>query len=213
MNISSIKPIKAMPSSRSGQAVLAALLCAFGAAAFALGIFVVDAQAQVGIQAGTNYLSNSSFEKDGNGDGIPNSWFGGYSITSADKRVCNQSYVGDCSFKMVGDTNYKYLGQCVDFNPDTTFAGDKFKLKIWIKGKAIDVGAGEAQVYITFYDTGGAGQLNYDTFSIPGGTSAWASHQVSEAALADYDQICIYLVFEADSGKVWFDKVSLVYVP
>ena len=203
MNISSIKPIKAMPSSRSGQAVLAALLCAFGAAALA-----GSALAATG-----NLVKNGSFEKDGNGDGIPNNWFGGYSITSADKRVCNQSYVGDCSFKMVGDTNYKNLGQCINFVPESTVAGDKFKLKIWIKGKAIDVGAGEAQVYITFYDTGGAGQLNYDTFSIPGGTSAWAMHQVSEAATADYNQICIYLVFEADSGKVWFDKVSLVYVP
>jgi hypothetical protein len=31
-------------------------------------------------------------------------------------------------------------------------------------------------------------------------------------AAADYDKIYIFLELDANSGKVWFDKVTLVYV-
>jgi len=35
---------------------------------------------------------------------------------------------------------------------------------------------------------------------------------MSVTAAADYDEIWIFVRLDADSGKAWFDKVSLVYV-
>ncbi len=204
INISSIKPIKASRNSAVGRTVLAALLLAV----LALAIFVggtQDAQAQVGITANYNYISNGSFES---GPSLPASWFGAF-LTSVDKRVCNQSYAGSCSFKMVGDNTLKYLGQCIGLTG--TIAGQEFKLKAWTKGKSINLGGGEATAYVEFFNLGAS--VNFEVFAIPGGTSPWTSHQVSATAAADYDEICILLVFDADSGKIWFDKVSLVYLP
>jgi hypothetical protein len=201
MNISSSKPIKPGRSSPAGRAVLAALLCAFGAAAFALAIFAGDAQAQVGIQAKTNFVINGSFEIGGS---PPASW-GGVSLTSADKRVCNKSYAGDCSFKFVGDNTYKYLYQCIDFT--NTDAGNEFKFKAWTKGK--NLAGGAATFYVEFYNAGSS--VNYEYVNIPSGTYPWAWHKVSATADADYDEICMWLVSQ-DAGKLWVDKVSLVYV-
>ena len=208
MNISSSKPIQAMRNSPAGRAVLTALLCAFGAAALALAIFAGDtrnAQAQVSIQAG-NLLLNGSFETGGS---PPASWLGG-ALTSGDKRACNQSYAGACSFKMVGDATSKYLYQCFDFDPNTTLVGDRLKVKAWTKVKAINLGGGYAGILLTIKKTGTT--ISSGEISIPGGTSAWTSRQASAtAAEYSYDQVCVHLYLEADSGKIWFDKVSLFH--
>ena len=200
MNIASSKPIKAMRSSRAGRAVLAALLCAFGAAALA-----GSALAATG-----NLVKNGSFEKDGNGDGIPNAWSGS-ALTSGDKRVCNQSQAGACSFKMVAASPYafKNLNQCIGLTG--TNAGDEYNFRAWTKGKGLDLAGGEATLYVDFYDGGII--IDSDYYSLPAGTSPWTLRQIPATAAADYDAICIALALDANAGKIWFDKVSLVYVP
>ena len=75
------------------------LLAAFGVAALA------------GSALAASLVKNGSFEKDSNGDGIPNNWLGNFNFTPADKRVCNQSHAGTCSFRLVGDGNNKFLSQ------------------------------------------------------------------------------------------------------
>ena len=82
----STKPVERRHEARR---VLRALLLA----AIAVALFAGSA-----VAAGGNLVKNGSFEKDSNGDGIPNSWVGA-NLTPADKRVCNQSYAGTCSFK------------------------------------------------------------------------------------------------------------------
>jgi hypothetical protein len=204
MEISNIKPIQARRSSPAGRYVLGALLLA----ALALAVFAADIQgalADVGIQANYNYVSNGSFETGGN---PPSGWLAG-ALGAKDKRVCNQSKAGSCSFKMVGDGTDNYIYQVIPLT--NTDPGNEFKLKLWTKGKALDLsGGGFQSVFVQFYN--GATPGNFQVIHVPSGTSAWTMRQVNVTAVADYDKIYIFLELDANSGKVWFDKVTLVYV-
>jgi hypothetical protein len=178
-----------------------ALLCAFGAAALAVAVVVGSALA-------ASLVKNGSFEKDGNGDGIPNSWTPS-NLTPSDKRVCNQSYTGTCSFKTVGDGTQKHLAQLIDL---TGGAGDSFELTFWAKSKAIDLGATGTIVMLV--------RVYYDetTFAVDQdfspGSSPWTKYVLEITAAEDYGLLVVEL-FQDDlvGGKLWVDKVKLVEVP
>jgi hypothetical protein len=198
MNASPVRSISSKQSSKTSRAGLGAILLA----AFILAVFAGSALA-----AG-KLVKNGSFEKDGDGDGIPNKW-AGISLTAADKRVCNQSYAGACSFKMVADGTIKVLKQVIVVSGVT---GEDFILSAWTKGKDVVLGGGAARIYLVFNHTDGSNNPWY--FDIPAGTSAWALSQVSGQANENFDSITISLQFiEPTSGKVWADKVKLVAVP
>jgi len=158
-------------------------------------------------------VKNGSFEKDTNGDGLPNKW-AGLNLTAGDKRVCNQSAAGQCSFKMVGngiaDGPTKYFLQIVAVSG---LDGDEFSLSFWTKGKEIVLGSGGfATVFVQFNWVGGGNNSHY--FNTPAGTSAWTLRNITAAqALADYSSISVSFELDADSGKLWVDKVELVPVP
>jgi hypothetical protein len=155
-----------------------------------------------------NLVKNGSFEKDSNGDGIPNSWVGN-GLTPADKRVCNQSYAGNCSFKMIGDGNIRELIQMVAV---PGLVGDEFNLTAWTKGKAVDLGAtGVARVHVQFNNSDNS--ITIQWFDMPGGSSPWTKHQVSALATKNFDSITVFAQLLADSGKMWMDKVKLVAAP
>ena len=165
------------------------------------------------LAASSNLVKNGSFEKDTNGDGFPNKWVG-LNLTAGDKRVCNQSAAGQCSFKMVGngiaDGPTKYFLQIVAVSG---LDGDEFSLSFWTKGKEIVLGSGGfATVFVQFNWVGGGNNSHY--FNIPAGTSAWTLRNIPAAqALADYSSISVSFELDADSGKLWVDKVELVPVP
>jgi hypothetical protein len=178
--------------------------------ALLLVAFVVAVLAGSALAA--SLVKNGSFEKDGNGDGLPNNWVYDYNIASGDKRVCNQSYAGACSFKMVGDGKSKALYQII---PISGVSGDQFNLVIWTKGKDTDYGGGNIGWGLYFHNPEdglwylGAGDGNSDD-----GSSPWTLSSVYASATAPtFDSIKVQLYFKADSGKVWFDKVKLVAVP
>jgi len=152
-----------------------------------------------------NLVKNGSFEKDSNGDGLPNSWELNIEAGSidGDKRVCNQSYAGECSFKMVGDTTNKSLFQSI---PVGGPAGTEVNFSVRTKGKLLT--GGFTYAFVQFYHTGGGS--NSETFIFPGGTTPWTLYQFSVAASQNFDSIGIGFFISADSGKVWFDKVKLV---
>jgi hypothetical protein len=193
---------QAAHNSKPGRRVLAAQVCAFGAAALAVAILAGSVLAASG-----NLVKNGSFEKDGNGDGIPNGWTPS-SLTPADKRVCNQSTAGSCSFKMVGDGTTKVLQQEILISGP---AFDVFNFSAWTKGKIIDLGAGTVTIYV---------QINYTDFGhaeshllMPTGTSPWTLRQIQVEALQDYDSIQIFVYTSSNSGKAWVDGVKLIPAP
>ena len=153
-------------------------------------------------------VKNASFEKDTNGDGIPNAWTP-TDLSAADKRVCNQSYAGSCSYRMVGDGIGKYLYQETLYSSGP--AGIVATLSVWTKGNAIDLGGGYARLILSFNWTGGGSNGCY--INIPAGSSPWTFREVSCDADQAFDVMSIYLETDADSGKMWFDKVKLVAAP
>jgi len=199
MNISGVKQFFARRSPPN-RPILGALLLA----AFAVAVFAGSALA-----AG-NLVKNGSFEKDSDGDGIPNKWVAGvFGLTLADKRVCNQSKAGSCSFKIVADGTIKQLTQEIVAGG---LADNQYNLSAWTKGKTIVYGAGTAQVLVRFNHTDGSN--NGWAFEIPAGTSPWTLRQFSPAvAFENFDSITIILEISADSGKLWVDKVKLVEAP
>ena len=198
MNLSPNKQTFAKGNPRLSRATLAALLLA----AFAVAVLAGGALA-----AGTNLVLNASFEKDSDGDGIPNNWINfGSGITPT--RVCNQSVGGNCSLKFILDNNDKGVNQNLSISGD---AGNAYKLTFWMKGKLVEAGTEDLFVQIVFLTSG-----ETERKFLPAGTSAWTKYSLIATASADYTDAVIMLesnVFTL-SGKVWFDKFKIVpYVP
>jgi hypothetical protein len=151
-----------------------------------------------------NLLANGGFEQN-----LSNGW-GAIDLTSADKRVCNQSYAGDCSFKLVGDGTAKTLRQTLTVSGDL---GDKFTLSAWTKGKALELGTGAVSVRVQISHVGDGS--NEQTFVLPPGSSQWTKRKVTVTAGAAYDQIIITIHTQTNvtSGKAWFDQVKLAPKP
>jgi len=151
-----------------------------------------------------NIVSNASFEKDGDGDGIPNGWSTN-ALSAADKRVCNQSYAGSCSFKMVGPGAEKRIWQ-------TNFigggAGDAYTWTIWVKTKDVVLGGGTATLFLEIHQFDGGGDL--ETLDIAAGTAGWQKYTLELTSTEVYDFVKVRVDFFPDSGKAWFDKVKLV---
>ena len=187
--------------SKARRLVLAAMLCAFGAAAFIPATLAGSALA-----AATNLVKNGSFEKDSDGDGIPNNWMPNEFVTANDKRVCNQAYAGSCSFKFVGDATYKDIVQYVDFIPGN--AGDTITVSLWARSKDIVVGAGIYRVDVRIVHDDESDDTDF--VLLDAGTTNWRRTLVSLEATESYDYIIVAIIFDPDSGKAWFDKVKLV---
>ena len=202
MNISSIKSVIAktnFPSSRVASALL--LISALG---FTF-LPVSTQKASAGLLAATtNLVRNASFEKDTDGDGVPNRW-AGFNLTLADKRDCNNSYAGNCSFKMVVSASTKQLNQYV---PVSGVAGDIVDLSVWTKGKDIDLGYDQIRVNAAFINTNGTSTWWF--VEIPAGTTPWTLRQVSAEANQDFESVLIRYQVSGIGGKVWVDKVKLV---
>jgi hypothetical protein len=148
-------------------------------------------------------IKNGSFEKDTNGDGVPNKW-GGYLLSAADKRVCGTSAAGDCSFKMKADSNYKNLSQ---FVAQSGLDGDSFTFSAYIRQKDLVLGVGGARLAVIFNHTDGSDNTVF--IEVPAGTDPWTYYSVTAYADENYDDILILIICESDSGKIWFDKVKL----
>ena len=198
-----IKKRSDMKISNSHRVALSLLLLA------ALGMAVLAGSAMA---AGGNLVKNGSFEKDSNGDGLPNGWVYGQNIAPGDKRVCNQSHSGACSFKMIGDANYKWIYQDI---ATSGLQDDIFDFTAWVKGKEIVYGSGGViRLAVEFHHTGGGSNVAQGDDISSAGTTPWTLHTLSGApASEDFDSITVYLAFQADSGKLWFDKVKLVPAP
>jgi hypothetical protein len=182
-------------SSRPRRPLLAALL-----AAFVLAVFASSALAGA-------LLKNGSFEKDGNGDGIPNQW-DDFSIVIDPKRVCNQSYAGECSLKVVMDGNNKLLQQLMYVGGNS---GDTFKLDFWVKRKQLVWGSGSVRIGFFFHHPDNSVESNY--YYLNAGTAKWTHVIVFPSAAQDYDYMYIHILSDAQSGKAWFDKFRLVAEP
>jgi hypothetical protein len=155
-----------------------------------------------------NLVKNGSFEKDSNGDGIPNNWIDS-STGILPKRACNQSYAGACSLKVVFDGQTKIIRQNFLIGGNS---GDSYKLTFWAKGKQVVTGAGIIQVGAIYFHHIDSSE-NSNSVSLAEGTSGWTKLSVTATASEDFDYLYVAFILNPDSGKAWFDKVKLVPSP
>ena len=209
MNTSPVKQSLAKYSFKPSRRFLAAVALS----AFAVAVFTANAHsAQArGLAAAANLVVNGSFETDSEPDGIPEPWFYGPPLPPTDRRVCNQSYAGACSFRMVGDGTVKWLYQDMDLTPGPT--GDKYKLTFWMKGKNIDQGGFDLLTIQFFIIHLGGGSFDVIEQVVPAGNTAWSKYSLSLTSTADYDTLRVRIFQEGGpSGKLWVDKVKAVAV-
>jgi len=203
MNISPVKSSLVQHSSKPRRHVWAALLLS----AFSVAILAGSALAAA-------LVKNGSFEKDSNGDGIPNSWtrsnFGGV----LPKRVCNQSYAGSCSFRFVGDGIQQSLYQDI---PISGVSGEQFNILVWTKGKDIVFGAGGyINVNVEYVIGGDGGVWGGGSVEITEpGTHPWTLRSFYDQTPDKENLVAIRLKLNVDieSGRLWFDKVKVLLVP
>jgi len=199
MNVSAIRQILARHASPPGRPVIASLLLS----AVMLALFAGSALATSG-----NLVRNSSFERDTDGDGLPNSWTM-VGRTSADKRVCNKSYIGMCSFKMMasgGTSTDKWIEQSPAILPGSD--GDVYTLTLWVKAKDLVLTSGASWIELDVHQLDGG--FDYLQVPIAAGTYGWTLYTVEVITTEDHDTVRIIIDCEAESGKIWIDKVKLI---
>lgn len=146
-------------------------------------------------------VKNKSFEKDTNGDGIPNGWYRSGAVVGM--RVCNQSYAGACSYRFGGGGD-SYLNQQTLYSSGP--AGIVATLTAWTKGKDVNIGT---YAYVLLLFNHSDGSSNFCPFYIPGGTTPWTMRSTPCTADEAFDSMTIVLNTNLNSGKIWVDKVSL----
>jgi hypothetical protein len=157
--------------------------------------------------AAGNLVKNGSFEKDSDSDGIPNNWSDQGEGGVAPKRVCNKSYVGNCSLKVAIDGASKQIQQVIVMGGNN---GDTYKLTFWAKGKQLVNGSENVYFVVNFSGIGFNDELSNP---VEAGNSAWTKVSLIATAEQDFNSIGIWLYSGAESGKVWIDKVKLVALP
>ena len=173
-------------------------------AAFLLAVFVLAIFASSALAASTNLVKNGSFEKDGNGDGIPNDWADLSGGGIAPKRVCNQSYAGACSLKVVIDGFEKQVQQSFALDG---LEGQDYKLTFWAMGKGLVNGVGKVYFVVSF------GGILQSSNSVEVGNSPWTKISLIATADQDFDLVGVWLYSNAEGGKAWIDKVKMVALP
>ena len=193
--------LKSQQSTPTRRPIAAGLILAALAVAFLAGSAL----------AASNLVKNGSFEKDSDGDGIPNNWLGN-NLTLADKRVCKQSYDGSCSLKMTGDGTVKFLYQDVYSTPGGI--GESYKLTFYMKGKAINQGGFDLfrVQFVILHEDGNS----FDSLEqvVPQGNSPWAKYSINLTSTEVYEGVRVRIFQEGGpSGKLWIDKINVKEIP
>ena len=148
-----------------------------------------------------NVLENSSFEE---GGPRPDGWTG-KSLTLKDKRVCRKARKGSCSFKMVGTRVKKSLMQMLNISGS---AGDGFTLSAWSRAKNPSPAGGVYSLQATVFHTDGTKRRYKKRFAKR--THDWQLRKKTFTITKDYSKIVVFLRYQRQSGKAWFDNVRLI---
>ena len=158
-------------------------------------------------EARTNYLLNSGFNTDSNGDGRADNWIAGgtggaYSLDS------NNSVEGSKSQKIskanaTTDTIFQTIGLSI-------LAGDTFTYSVWIKGDSVS-GLKSGSDFGVYIDaSGGAEPAEYGTnIAAPVGTFGWTRITITKTFTYNHTIHNVYPIFRNKTGTVWFDGLQI----
>lgn len=152
-----------------------------------------------------NLIDNASFERDSNGDKLPNNWTTSGNLAAVDG-IDSQYYVGQSSFKLTGESGKnKYVKQRVNVSGE---AGARMTLSGWSKQSGANPNGGyyNLQVAINHRD----GTVDWSHANAFDRTIAGWQHIAAEVKAAKaFDSIDIYGYYYDQTGTAWFDALRL----
>jgi CSLREA domain-containing protein len=161
----------------------------------------------------SSILKNGSFEDDTLSPALlPDFWTlkKGVLNGSNDGQVCNESFAGNCSMKIVGNGNTKQLIQALDVIPSGS-AGDNFTLKFYEKTWGLS-GGGKHMMTLRITNTDGSKLTQNITLPASGGAD-WTEYSTAVTTTKPYKKIEVILKYGKSTGIIWLDAVSLAKTP
>ena len=153
-----------------------------------------------------NLINNSSFERDSNGDSIPDNWTTSSNLSANDGMDTTEVYVANNSFKITGESlKDKYIKQRINISGDST---TKLTLSGWSKQSGADPNGGNylLQVAINYTD-GTTDWSNANDFSKT--ANDWQHVAAEVNPTQAFDSIDVYYYYYNQTGTAWFDAMRL----
>lgn len=173
---------------------------------------VVEADAYIDniqLEAGTfvndySYILNGDFENDEDGNGHPDNFGAIEAIESRDGVDETVRLNGEKSLLINGTSSNKYYYQSVNYSGKI---GTSIILSAnaKIQGPKQSGGAIEVQLEIEYND----GTKGYEVITFPKTDSDWVYQEKEIKATGDYKRFTIRTRVDNQTGKVWFDNISV----
>ena len=157
--------------------------------------------------AGTQLLTNPSFETDANHDKVPDGWAKTGTWVAADGQDCSVHHTGACSLKFSGTNVLKSL---TFTKTKSGVAGDDYLFTVWRHAASVPAGS-TLDAHIQIYN--GTTLVATKTVSLPVGTYGFTQSSLPFTMTTAYTKLVVTLEFKGASGTLWFDDASLVWAP
>ena len=157
--------------------------------------------------AGTQLLSDKSFEQDANNDNLPDSW-NTTGLTQYDVRNNEYAKSGSYSWRLVGNsTSSKNIKQTIYKSGSE---GDDYLFVLW--SKAYNVPSGWFyRTQVSFYNGTTLTHRRIKDYSP--GTHDWEYQWIPITVPGNYTRIEFEIIYSLPWGQVWFDSASLKWAP
>lgn len=159
-----------------------------------------------------NLVENSSFERDANGDGIPDYWTTSGNLGPDDRLVQNVApeddnvFVGENAFRLTGQAGVnKYIRQRIPFSGDAT---TPMTLSGWSKQVGADPNGGYYAIQVAINHTDGTVDWRFAN-DFDRTKDGW-QHAIAEIKpTLPFDSIDVYYLFYNQTGTAYFDAMRL----
>jgi YD repeat-containing protein len=158
-----------------------------------------------------NLVENESFERDSNGDSIPDNWTTSGNLSVNDGMDQNSAssgdkvYVGAYSFKLTGEANVnKYITQHISMSGD---ANTPLTLSGWSKQEGADPNGGFYELQVQINHTDGSKEWRSNTFSPT--TAGWQHVAAQIRSTEPFESLDVFYLYYNQTGTAWFDAIRL----
>ncbi|WLR51865.1 DNRLRE domain-containing protein [Bacillus tianshenii] len=153
-----------------------------------------------------NFVENSSFERDLNGDGSADNWTTSGNLAAADGLDTTEVYVGSNSFKLTGEAGVnKFVKQHLNVSGDSN---SSFTLSGWSKQQNANVNGGYYNIQIAIRHTDGSTDWSNANIFDPG-KAGWQHVAAEVNPTQAFDSIDVYYFYYDQTGTAWFDAMRL----
>jgi uncharacterized repeat protein (TIGR01451 family) len=157
--------------------------------------------------AGTQLLTNASFETCSGTPPVPTGWAKGGTWVTGDGCDTSQKHTGSRSFKLTGTNVIKSL---TFTKTKSGVAGDDFLFSVWRKAASVPAGA-TLDAHIRVYS--GTILKATKTVTLPVGTYGFTQSSLPFTMTSAYTKLVVTLEYKGATGTLWFDDASLVWAP